>query len=479
MSRITSDILILQNVIASSVSVVADFLTIIGLVSWILWINTKLALISFIALPFIGMVITFFSRRLRRIARKLQGKIGDLTSILQENISGMRTVKSNTAEMSQIEYFEKENNDNYRWNMKNAQTTSMILPIVELLNTSGLVVVLGYGGYLVISQGKGDPSFTPGDLISFLTAIGMLLTPMKKLTNVNNFMQQMAASLERIYEILDVVREDEITKDAMVLEEIKGEVEFREVNFVYDQSEAGVRSINFKVEPGKVIAFVGPSGGGKTTIINLLQRFYALESGEILIDNHDIWNVNLASLRKQIGVVPQDPVLFSWSVKDNIRFGSPEMEMDHIVEAAKMANAHEFIMTLPKGYETLIGEHGVKLSGGQRQRIAIARAIVRDPRILILDEATSALDTESEILVKEALDRVMKGRTTFVIAHRLSTIKNANEILVVKDGIIVQRGEHDKLVNNDGLYKNLYTSFENKDMNLETENKEIIVEERK
>jgi len=454
MSRITSDILTLQNVISSSVSIVADFLTIVGLVSWILWINFKLAIISFIALPFIGVTIVKFSRRLRRIAKNLQNTVGDLTSVLQENISGIRTIKSNGAEKSQIEFFEEENNKNFRANMKNAQTTAMILPIVELLNTTGLVIVLGYGGWLVIKSG--DSGFTPGDLISFLTALGMLLTPMKRLTNVNNYIQQMSASLERIYEILDESREDDETMGMEKLEDVRFGVEFSDVSFTYEGTQAGVKNISFKVEAGKSLAIVGPSGGGKTTIINLLQRFYKIDGGEILVDGKNIWKLELESLRSHIGVVPQNPILFSWSVKDNIGFGNIDYSMEDIVKAAKMANAHDFIMQLPNGYDTKIGEHGVKISGGQRQRIAIARAIIRDPGILILDEATSALDSATEKQVQAAIDEMQKDRTTIIIAHRLSTVKKADRIVVLLRGEIIEQGSHQDLIDAKGEYASLY-----------------------
>lgn len=457
MSRTTSDILVLQNVITSSIGLVADFLTIIGLVSWAVWLNWKLAVISFLVLPLIGGAIVLFSRRLRRIARDIQRKTGDLTGVLQENLSAIRIVKAHAAEECQVERFEIENRENFRVQMKNFQTNAILLPVVELLNTSGLVLVMGTGGWLVVKSAGGG-NFSPGDLISFLTAIGMLMTPMKHLTNTNSYLQQMRAALERIYEVLDEEREDLLATTGIELPPIEGGVEFKDVNFRYPGTEAGVTRLSFLVEPGRCIALVGPSGSGKTTLVNLLQRFYKTDRGSICIDDHDISTLQLASLRRQFGVVPQEPVLFSWSVADNIRLGLNDVPLEAVVAAAKQANAHEFIMSLPQGYETPVGDHGVKLSGGQRQRIAIARAIVREPRILILDEATSALDSESEKLVQEALERVMKGRTTFVIAHRLSTIRHADEILVLRDGCLAERGNHDKLMSLQGIYHDLVCS---------------------
>lgn len=461
MSRVTSDIILLQNVIHASVGVVADALTILGLVGWILWLHIRLALLSFLVLPVIIYANALFGRRLRKISKSLQERIGDLTSVLAENISGIRTVKSNTAEEQQIAIFDRVNGENFRIGMKNAQTASMILPVIEFLNTLGLVVVLGTGGYLVITSPT-DKSFTPGDLLSFLTALGMLYSPMKRLTNVNAYMAQMQAGLDRIYEVLDDPREDEGEAGGAgvpalpELPPIRGEVVFDDVTFHYPGSEHGVRSLRFTASPDRVTAIVGPSGSGKTTILNLLQRCYRPQGGRILIDGIDAAGVRLRSLRAQIGVVPQDPALFSGTLFDNLRFGAPDADLDRVVAASRMANAHEFVTGLPKGYMTEIGERGVKLSGGQRQRIAIARAILRDPRILLLDEATSALDTESESLVKEAIDRVMRGRTTFIVAHRLSTIRGADEILVVAGGTVVQRGTHESLLAEGGLYGSLY-----------------------
>lgn len=456
MARITSDVVLLQNLIDASIGIASDILTVAGLIGWIIYIHYQLAFLAFLVIPFIGFIVSKFSQRVRNITRTLQNKVGDITSILNEKISGIRTVKSFSNESVENARFEKETEENFRIAMKHNKLLAMILPIIEFLNTTGIVIVLGVGGYFVI---KPNPGLTPGELISFLTALGMLFTPIKRLTNATNYYQQAYVCIGRIYEIFDERPEDVGEENAPQLPEIKGRIDFRAVNFKYAKSEGGVFDFDLSVMPGTITAIVGPSGSGKTTLMNLLLRFYRLDSGAIEIDGVDIAGVKLKSLRAQIGIVPQDSVLFSGTIFDNILYGNYGATREAVITAAKMANAFDFIEKFPLGFDTRVGEHGVKLSGGQRQRISIARAILRDPKILILDEATSALDAESETLVKDALDRLMQGRTTFIIAHRLSTIKNAHEIIVLEKGRLAQRGTHEQLIDAGGVYQKLYQTY--------------------
>ena len=456
MARITSDVVLLQNLIDASIGIASDILTVAGLIGWIVYIHYQLAFLAFLVIPFIGFIVSKFSQRVRNITRTLQNKVGDITSILNEKISGIRTVKSFSNESVENDRFAIETEENFRIAMKHNKLLAMILPIIEFLNTTGIVIVLSVGGYFVI---KPNPGLTPGELISFLTALGMLFTPIKRLTNATTYYQQAYVCIGRIYEIFDERAEDENEENAAALPEIKGKIDFRDVNFKYAKSEGGVFDFNLTVKPGAITAIVGPSGSGKTTLMNLLLRFYKLESGAIEIDGVNINGVKLKSLRSQIGIVPQDSVLFSGTIFDNILYGNYGASKEEVVAAAKMANAHDFIEKFPLGFDTKVGEHGVKLSGGQRQRISIARAILRNPKILILDEATSALDAESETLVKDALDRLMQGRTTFIIAHRLSTIKNAHEIIVLEKGRLAQTGTHDQLIDAGGVYRKLYQTY--------------------
>lgn len=456
MARITSDVVLLQNLIDASIGIASDILTVAGLVGWIVYIHYQLAFLAFLVIPFIGFIVSKFSQRVRNITRTLQNKVGDITSILNEKISGIRTVKSFSNESVENDRFAVETEENFRIAMKHNKLLAMILPIIEFLNTTGIVIVLSVGGYFVI---KPNPGLTPGELISFLTALGMLFTPIKRLTNATTYYQQAYVCIGRIYEIFDEPTEDENEENAADLPEIKGKIDFRSVNFKYAKSEGGVFDFNLTVKPGAITAIVGPSGSGKTTLMNLLLRFYKLEQGAIEIDGVNINGVKLKSLRSQIGIVPQDSVLFSGTIFDNILYGNYGASKEDVITAAKMANAHDFIEKFPLGFDTKVGEHGVKLSGGQRQRISIARAILRNPKILILDEATSALDAESETLVKDALDRLMQGRTTFIIAHRLSTIKNAHEIIVLEKGRLAQIGTHDQLIDAGGVYRKLYQTY--------------------
>ena len=335
--------------------------------------------------------------------------------------------------------------------MKNQKVFALILPVVEVLNTTGLAVILWYGGKEVIKGILSGP-----ELISYLTALGMIYNPVKRLTHVNAVLQQAMACASRIFEILDTNIDIEDKPEAVEIDSMQGKVFFDDVSFSYNQGEEVLSDINLEVQEGLTVAIVGSSGAGKTTFVNLIPRFYEIDSGKILVDGNDVRDLTLKSLRGHIGIVPQETLLFSGTVADNISYGKQKATREEIVTAARAANAHDFISAFPHGYETEVGEKGVKLSGGQRQRIAIARAILRDPRILILDEATSSLDSESESLVQEALERLMEGRTTFVIAHRLSTIKKSDMIVVLESGRVAETGTHTALLEQKGVYHGLY-----------------------
>lgn len=451
MSRITSDVGYVQGAVSEAVtSLLKDSFTLICLVFVIFYRDWQLAIIAMFVFPLTIYPIAKFGGKMRNIATRTQVTMGSLTTLLQETIAGTRIVKAFSMEEYESRRFAKENEHLFKLAMKSVSVSAVSSPFMEFLGGIGIAAIVFYGGYQVI---KGVS--TPGTFFSFLTALIMLYEPVKRLTNVNNTIQQGIAGAERVFSIIDIVPDIKNDADATDLPKISRGIDIKDVTFCYEETPV-LKNVNLSIKAGEVVAFVGMSGGGKTTLVNLIPRFYDVSEGQILIDGHDIRHVTIESLRGQIGIVTQQTILFNDTVRNNIAYGNIEKTDEDIVQAAKAANAHDFIMNLPKRYDTVIGEQGAKLSGGERQRMSIARALLKDAPILILDEATSSLDTEAEIEVQDALEYLMKGRTTLIIAHRLSTIRNAHRILVLAKGEIVEEGTHESLLEKRGEYFKFY-----------------------
>jgi len=451
MSRITSDVGYVQGAVSEAVtSLLKDSFTLICLVFVIFYRDWQLAIIAVFVFPLTIYPIAKFGGKMRNIATRTQVTMGSLTTLLQETISGTRIVKAFSMEEYESRRFAKENEHLFKLAMKSVSVSAVSSPFMEFLGGIGIAAIVFYGGYQVINGVS-----TPGTFFSFLTALIMLYEPVKRLTNVNNTIQQGIAGAERVFSIIDIVPDIKNDVDATDLPKISRGIDIKDVTFCYEETPV-LKNVNLSIKAGEVVAFVGMSGGGKTTLVNLIPRFYDVSEGQILIDGHDIRHVTIESLRGQIGIVTQQTILFNDTVRNNIAYGNIEKTDEDIIQAAKAANAHDFIMNLPKRYDTVIGEQGAKLSGGERQRMSIARALLKDAPILILDEATSSLDTEAEIEVQDALEYLMKGRTTLIIAHRLSTIRNAHRILVLAKGEIVEEGTHESLLEKRGEYFKFY-----------------------
>lgn len=452
MSYVTNDVSALQSAMVENiVEMITEGVILVSSIGMMMYLDWKLFLLTVCTFPFVLGFIDMFGKRIRKNGSRIQEVTADITSVLQETVSSARVIKSFVRQDYEIRRFDRENINNFNANMKNARLMATLTPTIELVAALGVTLVIWYGGRSVI-----DGSMTAGALVAFLTYAVNISNPIKRLSRVIGNIQKAMAAAQRVFKVLDMVEEVKDAPDAKKLPPVRGYVEFKNVSFAYNKDEQVLDDVSFSIQPGQIVALVGPSGAGKSTVASLLPRFYDVTGGSITIDGRDLRSVTLNSLREQVGIVPQETILFNGSVYDNILYGRLDATQEEVEAAAKAANAHSFIMELPQGYDTMLGDRGMNISGGQRQRIAIARAILKNPQILILDEATSALDTESERVVQEALDRLMVGRTSFVIAHRLSTIKNADRILVMEKGRLAESGSHGELMARGGLYAHLY-----------------------
>ena len=453
MSRVTNDVGLMQGAVTNAVTgLIKDTFSAVFLIGVVFYRDWKLALVALVAFPLAFWPIARFGRKLRKTSIRTQEVTGGLASHLQETISGAKLVKAFGAEEFEVDRFATRNADLYRLSMKVVKVQAITSPLSEVFAGIGAAAVIFYGGYSVVNGQS-----TPGNFFSFMTALFMLYEPVKRLSGVNNLIQQGIAAATRVFEVLDTLPDVREKSDAVELAGVRREIAFEQVDFRY--SEGGLpilREINFRTEVGRTVAIVGSTGAGKTTLVDLLPRFYDPAHGAVRIDGIDLRDMTLSSLRSKIGIVGQHTTLFNDTIRNNIAYGTPGASQEKIEEAARRANAHPFISRFQEGYDTVVGEQGFKLSGGERQRVAIARALLKDAPILILDEATSALDTESEGVVQEALEMLMRGRTTFVIAHRLSTVRNADVILVIEDGRILEQGSHQELLSRESRYRSFY-----------------------
>ena len=452
MSYVTNDVSALQGaMVDNTIELVTESIILVGSVCAMTYLDWKLTLFTILTFPVVLYFMNFFGKKIRRSGGMIQEATAEITSVLQEAVSSARVVKSFVREQYEVERFVKENEANLKANLKNAKYMATLTPTIEFVAALGVTMILWFGGNNVI-----EGETTAGSLVAFLAYAVNISNPIKRITRTTGNIQRDLAAAQRVFDVLDRPEEVKDLPDARELPAVTGNVRFEHVTFSYNEGDEILHDLSFEAKPGQAIGLVGPSGAGKSTVASLLPRFYDCDSGTICIDGQDIKHVTLDSLRNQVGIVPQETILFNGSVYDNILYGRLDATKEEIEAAAKAANAHDFIMELPEGYNTMLGDRGVNISGGQRQRIAIARAILKDPRILVLDEATSALDTESERVVQEALNRLMVGRTSIIIAHRLSTIKNADRILVLDKGKLAEDGTHEELMDKNGLYAHLY-----------------------
>ncbi len=453
MSRITTDTDTLRHFLGRVSSFVTEnILTIIGILIIMIYWDYRLGLLYVMLLPLMVFGMYMYSSRVRPMFRKVRKRFAKLTEMVQENFVGIEVIKLFGREEQQKERFNKQNRDYVGINIEAAKVSALWMPYVHFLIGLSTALVVWYGGRLVI-QG----TISLGMLAGFISYIAMLTRPVRQTGMMINLSSQAAAASERIFDVMDMNPDVKDAPNAHELPPVKGSVEYRGVSFSYKGGKKVLKDIDIKVEPGETVAVVGPTGSGKSTLLHLLPRFYDPDEGSILIDEHDIKNVTVDSLRKQVGIVLQHPFLFGASIRENISYGREDASMEEIIKCAKIAQIHDFIESLPLGYETPIGERGVDISGGQRQRLAMARVLLTDPGLLILDEPTSSVDVETEDRMQEAMKDVIKDRTTFVIAHRLWTVQNADKILVLKDGEIVECGDHHELLQKeDGFYRKIY-----------------------
>lgn len=459
MDRVTGDTSTLQSFMTDTLQrTVLNIVTLLVIAIWMCWGHPLLAILALLPAPIVCFMSHDFMKRTHRIWHWAWRRRSRMFALLSNVLPGVRVVKAFVQEDREHQRFERQSEEYMEARVDAARVFARFSRSTNAIMSLSTLAIWGYGGYLVLQNptGKAEDGVTVGLLIMFMTLVAQFYSPLQELTSMSQQIQQAATSGQRVFEVLDTEPDMMDKPDAVELKEIRGKVEFRNVTFGYDERRPVLRNVSFVVNPGEMIGLVGPSGAGKSTTINLICRFYDATGGAVLIDDHDVRDITLASLRNQIGIVLQEPFLFHGTIAENIAYGLPGAPLVDVIRAAKAANAHDFIMRFPDGYDTMVGERGARLSGGERQRISIARAILKNPRILILDEATSSVDTETEALIQDAIDRLVSGRTTFAIAHRLSTLQHANRLLVLEKGRLVEQGTHAELLANpEGTFRRL------------------------
>jgi subfamily B ATP-binding cassette protein MsbA len=453
LSRLMNDVTVIQSVVTETpIDGAKQLVTFVGGITFLLIMNWQLCLLILILLPLLVLVAKLFGRKLKSLSTSIQDHTAAMSTLIEEVISGIRIVKSFVQTQREETRFASQVEQTLALTMRKAGVMAVFIPVISLLTFSAAAAVLWYGGRQVI-----EGSVSPGDLFAFVLFAGILIGPFSSAARVFAQIREAQGATQRVFEILDTQAEVSDSPTATTLSTVSGHLRADHIGFAYDPRQPVLMDVSFEAKPGELVAIVGPTGAGKTTVMNLLHRFYDPTEGSITIDGQNLRHITMDSWYRQIALVPQETILFGGTILDNIRYGNEKATQEEVVAASRAAHAHDFVMSFPDQYQTIVGEKGINVSGGQRQRIAIARAIVKNPRILLLDEATSALDSESERLVQEALEQLMKGRTTFVVAHRLTTIQRADRILVLNKGHLVETGTHAELMNQKGLYQYLYT----------------------
>jgi len=453
LSRLMNDVTVIQSVVTETpIDTAKQLVTFVGGIGFLLAMNWRLCLLILVLLPLLVLVARFFGRKLKALSTSIQDQTASLSTLIEEVISGIRVVKSFVQTKREEARFSAQLEHTLSLTLHRAKIMAVFIPVISLLTFSAAAAVLWYGGSQVI-----EGTVSPGDLFAFVLFAGILIGPFSSAARVFAQVREAQGATERIFQILDARPEISDAPGAVTLSSVAGHIRVERVSFAYDPRQPVLADVSFEAKPGELVAIVGPTGAGKTTVINLLHRFYDPTDGRITVDGKNLRHITMESWYRHVALVPQETILFGGTILDNIRYGNARANEEAILDASRAAHAHEFIMSLPDQYKTILGEKGINLSGGQRQRVAIARAILKNPRILLLDEATSALDSESERLVQEALEQLMKGRTTFVVAHRLTTVQRADRIIVLNKGRVAEAGTHQQLMDQRGLYHYLYT----------------------